>query len=150
MVKYSESVIETARSYYVLEGKKIDEIHVLLGVPLKTLYNWQKKYKWDDDIKNGGGLSIYLEMQQQFVSKIKESMNNGTLADPATVDSLWKLAKLLERMMPQRVMLSNIFKFVEDTVHYFINSDEDNDFMGKIHAHIPKLADYLRKKYTSE
>lgn len=150
MAKYNESVIETARGYYVLEGKTLEQIQGLLSIPLKTLYNWKNKFAWDEDIKNGGGLSIYLEMQQQFVQKIKESMNNGTLTDPGTVDSLWKLAKLLEKMMPQRVMLSNIFKFMEDMVHYFINSEEENEFMSKIHAHIPKLADYLRKKYTND
>ena len=150
MAKYNESVIETARGYYVVEGKTLDQISKLLDIPLKTMYNWQKKYKWDEDIKSGGGLSLYLEMQQQLVAAIKDALANKTLTDPATTDSLWKLEKLIEKRMPQRVMLSNIFKFVEDTVHYFIESGEDNDFMGKIHGHIPKLADYLRKKYTNE
>jgi len=150
MARYSESVIETARGYYVIEGKSLEQISKLLDIPLKTCYNWRNKYKWDDDIRNGGGLSLYLEMQQQLVEGIKEALAGKKLTDPATTDSLWKLEKLIEKRMPQRVMLSNIFKFVEDMVNYFVGSQESQEFMEKLHEHVPKFADYLRKKYTNE
>lgn len=150
MAKSNESLISTAREYYVLQGKKLDQIAELLNIPLKTLYNWKKKFNWDNDIRVGGSLSLYLEMQQQLVEAIKDALANGTLTDPATTDSLWKLEKLIEKRMPQRVMLSNIYSFVEDTVNYFINCGESNEFLTKIHEHLPQLADYLRKKYTNE
>ncbi|MDD4310646.1 MAG: hypothetical protein PHO32_09720, partial [Candidatus Cloacimonetes bacterium] len=134
----------------VVEGKSIEQIVTLLNIPPKTLYNWARKYKWDDDIKNGGGLSLYLEMQKQFVQKVKESIANNNLTDPSTTDSLWKLAKLIEKQMPQRVMLSNIFQFVEDMVNYFINAQLSNEFMELLHEHTPKFADFLRKRYTNE
>lgn len=150
MPRYDKSVVDTARGFYVVEGKSIEQIVTLLNIPMKTLYNWARKYKWDDDIKNGGGLSLYLEMQKQFVLKIKEAIDKNTLTDPATTDSLWKLAKLIEKQMPQRVMLSNIFQFVEDMITYFINAELPNEYMELLHEHTPKFADYLRKKYTNE
>lgn len=148
--KYDHSVIETARTYYVLEGKTIEQISTLLRIPHKTIWNWAKKGGWDQDIQNSGGLNLYLEIQKQFVEKIREVSNNGTLTDPSVTDSLWKLAKLMERMMPKKVMLSNIFKFMEDMVMYFVDCQIEGDFMGHLHEHVPKFADYLRKKYTNE
>lgn len=150
MARYSESVIETARQYYVLEGKAVAAISEALKIPLKTVYNWVRKYGWDNDIRNSGGFNLFLEMQKSFIDKIRESIELGALTDPATVDSLWKLAKLMERMMPKRMQLSNLFGFMEDMVGYFVNSGEDEDFMVVLHRHVPLFADYLRKKYTSE
>lgn len=150
MGKYSESVIETARQYYVLEGKTYQQISEVLRIPVKTVWNWIKKYEWDKDIRNAGGFNLFLEMQKQFVAKIKEAIDAETLTDPGTVDSLWKLAKLMERMMPKRMQLSNLFQFVEDLVGYFVASGEDADFLAKLHYHVPHFADYLRKKYTTE
>lgn len=150
MARYSDSVVETARQYYVLEGKSVTQICETLKLPLKTVYNWVKKYEWDKDIHLSGGFNLFLEMQKQFVERIKLACDRDELTDPGTVDSLWKLAKLLEKMMPKRMQLSNLFKFMEDLVTYFIGTGEDEEFMTKLHQHVPQFADYLRKKYTTE
>lgn len=147
---YKQSVIETARQFYVLEGKTVDQISQGLNIPLKTVYNWVRKYEWDKDIKNAGNVGLYLEMQRQFQAKIQEAIDAGRFADPSTADALWKTAKIMERMAPQKMMLSNIFNFLEDLTTYFTAKVDDADFMEKYKSVLPELADWLRKKYTNE
>jgi hypothetical protein len=143
MANYKESVIETARGLYVVEGKTVQQVSELLKIP-------QHKFEWDKDIRSGGGFNLFLEMQKQFVAKIEQAVELEKLTDPAMVDSLWKLAKLMERMMPAKIRLSNIFMFLEDMVTYFVNCGESQEFMERLHKQVPLLADWLRKKYTNE
>ena len=147
---YKKSVIDAAKHLYMLEGKTIKQISKELSVPERTIWNWIKKYEWDKDISSATGFNLLLEMQKKFAEKVEEVIKNGTLTDSAVADSLWKIAKLMERMMPKRMQLSNLFQFMDDMVSYFSISGESPEFLKRIQEHIPKLGDYLRKKYMSE
>lgn len=144
---YKKSVVEAAKHMYMVEGKTARYIAEKLGVAEKTVYTWIKRHGWNRDIASPTGFNLLLDMQKEFASKIKEVTEDGTLTDPAVADSLWKVAKLMERMAPQRVQLSNLFQFMDDMVSYFSISGESEEFLKRIQAHIPKLGDYLRKKY---
>ena len=147
---YKKSVIETARTFYVLEGKTLNQIAEMMGIPHKTVWNWAKKFGWDEDIRSGGNVSLFLEMQKQFQSAIKRAIDQDKFADPSTADALWKTAKIMEKMMPERMMLSNIFKFLEDLTNFYVANVESPEFMEIYQAQLPKLADWLRNKYTNE
>lgn len=147
---YKKSVIETARTFYVLEGKTLNQIAEMMGIPHKTVWNWAKKFGWDEDIRSGGNVSLFLEMQKQFQSAIKHAIDQDKFADPSTADALWKTAKIMEKMMPERMMLSNIFKFLEDLTNFYVANVESPEFMEIYQAQLPKLADWLRNKYTNE
>lgn len=144
---YKKSVVEAAKHMYMVEGKTARYISDKLGVAEKTVYNWIKRHDWNRDIASPTGFNLLLDMQKEFAAKIKEVTEDGTLTDPAVADSLWKVAKLMERMAPQRVQLSNLFQFMNDMVSYFSISGESEEFLKILQAHIPKLGDFLRKKY---
>jgi len=147
---YKQSVIETARQFYVLEGKTVEQISSTLQIPLKTCYNWVRKYEWDKDIRTYGGVGMFLEMQKQFMEQVKLAIDEKKFADPSTADALWKTGKLMEKFAPQKVMLSNIFQFLDDMTNYFVAKVESSVFMEIYQTQLPELADWLRKKYTSE
>lgn len=147
---YKQSVIETARQFYVLEGKTTQQISDILKIPHKTVYNWVKRHGWDEDIRNGGNVSLFLEMQKQFQAAIQKALNEEKFADPSTADALWKTAKIMERLMPEKMMLSNIFKFLEDLTTFFVAKIESPEFMEQYQSVLPDLGDWLRKKYTND
>jgi transposase-like protein len=147
---YKQSVIETARQFYVLEGKTVEQISTALGIPLKTCYNWVRRFEWDKDIRSGSNVGLYLEMQRQFQAAIQLAIEQDRFADASTADALWKTAKIMEKMAPQKMMLSNIFNFLEDLTTYFVAKIDDAEFMERYQAVLPELGDWLRKKYTNE
>jgi hypothetical protein len=147
---YKQSVIEMARGLYVLEGKTTQQISEMLAIPHKTVWNWVRKFEWDKDIQNGGTVSLWLEMQKQFQAQIKLALEQDRFADPATADALLKTSKLMEKMMPQKMLLSNIFKFLEDMTNFFVAQVANPEFMEIYQEKLPALADWLRAKYTNE
>jgi hypothetical protein len=95
-------------------------------------------------------VSLWLNMQKQFAAAVAKAIDEGNLADPSTADALWKTAKLMDRLMPEKVLLSNIFRFLEDLTNFFVAQVEDAHFMEVFQKCLPKLADFLRNKYTNE
>jgi len=147
---YKVQTIETARQFYIVEGKSPREIAEVMKIPVRCVYNWIKKGEWDKDIRDGSGLALSMEMERQFVGEIRKALDEERLTDPATADALWKIAKMMEKMRPKRVMLSNVFSFMEDAVNYFVNNENDGEWLEKLHKHIPLLADWLRRKYAGD
>lgn len=150
VTRYDKKTIETARQFYIIEGRSIAEISEILGLPVRTLHNWRVNKKWDREIQDGGNVSLYLNMQKQFVVAVKKAIDEGKLADPSTADSLWKTAKLMDRLMPAKVLLSNIFSFLEDLTKFFVAHVDNPEFLEIYQAQLPQLADWLRAKYTNE
>lgn len=147
---YKKATIELARRYYVVEGKTISQISQVIGVPETTIYKWQRREQWDKDVADGGNVSLWLNMQKQFAQAVKTAIDENKLTDPSTADSLWKTAKLMDRLMPEKVMLSNIFNFLEDITRFFATVAGDTEFLERFQDLLPDLADHLRQKYTTE
>lgn len=147
---YKKATIELARRYYVVEGKTINQISQVIGVPETTIYKWQRRGEWDKDLADGGNVSLWLNMQKQFAEAVKKAIDENKLTDPGTADSLWKTAKLMDRLMPEKVLLSNIFSFLEDITHFFVARVGDGAWLTRYQETLPELSDYLRAKYTSE
>lgn len=145
---YKTDTIETAKQFYVIEKREATDIANALQIPLKTVYNWIKKGNWDKLRPNSGTLSLAMDMEEAFTKKIREAIDNGTLTDAGTADSLWKTAKIIEKLKPQKMLLSNIFTFLQDMVDYFVTTTDDPDLLKLIQTHIGQFADYLRKKYA--
>ena len=140
-----------ARTLYVVEGKTVEEICNVMNIPNRTVWNWKIKGQWDKELaENNGNVSLFLEMQRQFATAIKNAINDNKLADPATADALWKTAKLMDRLLPEKMLLANLFSFLEDMTNYFVNNVMDVEFMDKFKEHIKPLSDHLRAKYTKD
>jgi hypothetical protein len=147
---YKKTTVEMARRFYVVEGKTMRDIAEVMGIPETTLYKWQRKNNWNQDVANGGNVSLWLNMQKQFSVAVQNAVSEGKLTDPSTADALWKTAKLMDRLMPEKVMLSNIFSFLEDVTRFFASAVGDSEWLVKFQELLPDLADHLREKYTSE
>lgn len=147
---YKKDVIELARRFYVVEGKTIEEISRVMNLPNRTVWNWKQKGLWDKELSDSGFVSMFLEMQKQFTEAIKDAIKDKKLADPATADALWKTAKLMDRLLPEKMLLANLFSFLEDMTNYFMNNETSPEFLDKFRQHLKPLSDCLRAKYTKD
>jgi hypothetical protein len=147
---YKKAVKEHAKSLYVLDGKPLEEISKIISVPLKTLYGWRKKNNWDDAITYGGTINLVAEMQKAFAEAVKKAIESDTLTSPAVADSLYKTSKLMEKLLPKKMMLANIFNMFEDIVMYAKTYIDNDRFIDDLTKYLPEIADFLRKKYSEE
>lgn len=147
---YKKEVIETARKLYAIEGNTINEISEKMKIPIETLYRWQRKGEWTKDVQGGGQISLWLNMQTAFMSAVRKAVDEDRLTDPATADSLWKTAKLMDRLMPEKVLLSNIYSFLEDMTRFIAATVEDAQFLETFQSLLPQLGEHLRDKYSKD
>lgn len=152
---HSKRIIEIAKNLFVIEDRDPKEITELIleqtgeVVSEAAIYRWRKKYNWDKYIQQGGNISLAMELQKQYYEELQKAIDEKKLTDPKTADSLIKMANVLEKLMPKKTLLANIFIFMEETVNYFSGHIEDENFIKKFQKYIPELSDHLRKKYTS-
>jgi len=146
---YKKSIKEHAQGLYVIEGKSISDISNLLNIPEKTLYRWKHQYNWDSAV-GSGTINLVGEMQKAFYGKVQEAIQNGKLTDPSTADSLYKTSKLMEKLLPKKMMLANIFNMMDDIVAYSKSYIEDDVFIERLGKYLPEIADHLRKKYSED
>jgi hypothetical protein len=146
-MRYKNAIKEHAQSLYVIEGKSIGYIASMMKIPEKTLYRWKHQYKWDSAV-GSGTINLVGEMQKAFYNKVQEAIQNGSLTDPSTADSLYKTSKLMEKLLPKKMMLANIFSMLEDIISYTRTYIEDDRFIEALGKYLPEIADFLRKKYS--
>ncbi len=145
---HKKVIKEKAKQLYCIEGKTIDEIGTLLRIPDKTIYKWKKQFLWDDYLKTAGNVGMAMELQNAFAEEIQIAIAEKKLTDPATADALYKTSKMLEKLLPKKIMLANIFNLLEDIVIYTKNNIQDDKFVNSLSKYIPEIADFLRRKYN--
>ena len=136
-----------AKELYCVEGKKIKEISTILAVPEKTLYKWKHEGEWDSSLKQSGTIGMAIELQKCLIKSIQDAIENQTLTDPATSDALYKSLKLMEKLLPKKVMLANIFNMIADITNYLKTFGNDS-FLTEWMRLLPEISDFLRKKYN--
>ncbi|MFA7543523.1 MAG: hypothetical protein WCY84_04040, partial [Candidatus Cloacimonadaceae bacterium] len=97
---YTQVQKDSALAQFV-EGKSLDTISTVLGIPLKTLYNWRKKNDWDSRMRIGN-IDIAISIEQEIYKLLQKMIENESIGNPAEVDKLAKLTKVLERINPSR------------------------------------------------
>ena len=136
-----------AKELYCVEGKKVKEIAKILNIPTKTLYKWKLSDEWDNALKQAGNVGMALELQKQFMEEVKNAIDENRLAEPKTADALYKTSKLMEKLLPKKVMLANIYNMLEDITNYIKTLGNDK-FMNYWTTFLPEISDFLRKKYN--
>ena len=136
-----------AKQLYVVEGKKVEEIAAIVNVSVKSIYRWKQQDEWDKSLKSSGNIGIAIEMDKAFKDRIAQAISNGTLTEPSVADALYKTSKLMEKLLPKKIMLANIFNMLEDTTNY-IKTIGNDKFLSDWARHLPEIADFLRKKYN--
>jgi len=136
-----------AKELYVIEGKKLEDIAETLHISPRTLYQWKTKEDWDRDLKTTGNIALKVDLQRSFEDAIRKAIDNETLTDAATVDSLYKMLRIMEKLAPQKVLLSNIFNMLQDVTDYFRNVGDDK-LLSLWVKYLPEIGSFLRKKYS--
>ena len=136
-----------AKELYCVEGKKIKEIASMLAVPEKTLHRWKYLGEWDNALRSAGSVGMAIELQKSLMDEVKIAIDEKRLTDPATADALYKTFRLMEKLMPKKVMLANIFNLLQDITNYLKNLGNDK-FLTEWVRHLPEISDFLRKKYN--
>jgi len=145
---YKKIIKDHAKDLY-LQGRTIPEVTKILDIPERTIMRWKKKYKWEDSEKSVSPLALVYQLQEAFNNKLQEALNDDTLGNPAVADSLVKLAKIMDRTIPKKIMLANILNMLTDVTAYFRNHVEDDAFIDQFSRYIPEIADFLKNKYTA-
>ena len=145
---YKKVIKNQAKELYVIENKTVEEIASILRIPWRTLMRWKKLYKWEDDCKTASNIGLAMEMQKAFFERIQKAIHEDKLTEPAVADSLYKTAKLMEKLLPKKIMLANIYNLLQDIVGYINAYVEDDVFANAFARYLPEISEYLRKKYN--
>ncbi len=131
---------------YVVEGKSINEIAELTGKALSNLYKWKKQDKWDDKCITGS-VELSVTLEQKLLAKIKEFTDNDTLINNA--DALSKLQKIVDRLRPEKVLLSSMYAFLK-AITSFIMKTRDQVLIDKWTLILPDISNHLRELFTKD
>lgn len=136
-----------AQNLYVIEGKTVEDISKILKIPTQTLYRWRYENGWDNSLKQGGSLGMAIKLQESLMNDIRKAIENGNLTEPQTADAIYKTSKLIEKFLPKKTMLANIFNMLQDVTTYIRNLGDDK-FVSVWVKYLPEISDFLRKKYN--
>lgn len=146
---YKKIVRESAREMYVVQGMPVTKIAEALHISLRTVMDWRKKEEWDNLIEQGGTVGLAMKAYSKYMEMLQNAIDNDEL-DPGTIDALNKFRIQIDKLMPKKTLLSNIYMFFNDIADYASTSIPDDDFRKGLEKYMPEMADHLRRKYAAE
>ena len=138
---YTQVQKDSALAQFV-EGKNLNTISKVLGVPLKTLYNWRKKYDWDSRMRIGN-IDIAISIEQEIYKLLQKMIENKSIGNPAEVDKLAKLTKVLERINPSRQIYNSLYRLLDGVTDY-VNRAGDAELTKVWQKHLRPLGEHLK------
>ncbi len=139
--------LEAKRLY--LEGNNINDISAGMGIPRSTIEKWKRNEDWDSEFTQYSAHQLAEDMQKEFYLGVKKAIKEGKLTDPGTADALLKSSQLMAKVIPEKVLLSNLMKMLKDQTEYF-QRFADDDFVLEWGKHLQGLSEFLRKRYGTE
>jgi hypothetical protein len=131
-----------------IQRKSLAQIHEITGIPLRSLYNLKHKYDWDSYLRIGN-IELAKKAEEEFFKEINKAIEQDRLGDPGTVDKLTKLGKVLERLLPKRQLLNNIYSILEAQTDY-INRLGNPELAQLWQKHLAPLAEHLRLTFAGK
>ena len=122
---YKKIVKEQAKELF-LQGRTLEEIAKITTVPERTLMRWRKEHKWEDAEKSASPLGLVYKLQKAFNETLNKALDEDKLGDPKVADTLVKLASIMERTIPRKMMLVNILNMLTDLTAYFQTHVDDD------------------------
>jgi hypothetical protein len=138
---YSQVRKDSALAQFI-EGKSLDEVSRVLNVPLKTLYNWRHKYDWDSHLRIGN-IEIARNIEMEMYKLVRSMIDNESIGNPAEVDKLVKLTKVLERISPSRQIYNSLFRLLEGITDY-VNRARDPELTKVWQKHLRPISEHLK------
>ena len=147
---YRKVIRNKAKELYIIENKTIEQIANILRISWRTIIRWKKEDNWEIDSKKASNIGIVIEMQKALYQAITQAIRENNLTDPSVVDAIYKTSKMIEKMLPKKMMLANIFNMLEDIVTYINSYVDDDKFSSGFAKYLPEISEFLRKKYADE
>jgi hypothetical protein len=142
---YTQITKDCALNHYI-EGKSVDDISKTLGVPLKTLYNWRHKYDWDSHLRIGN-IEIARNIEMEMYKLVQRMIDDESIGNPAEVDKLVKLTKVLERISPTRQIYNSLFRLLEGITDY-VNRARDPELTKVWQKHLRPIGEHLKQVFA--
>ena len=142
---YSQVHKDSALALFI-EGKALEEVSRVLNVPLKTLYNWRKKYDWDSRMRIGN-IDIAISMEQEIYKLLKTMIEDKTIGNPTDVDKLSKLTKVLDRINPSRQIYNSLYRLLEGITDY-VNRSQDTELTKVWQKHLRPIGEHLKQVFA--
>ncbi len=129
-----------------LDGRTMVDIENTLKIPIKTLYNWRRRYNWDE-YRRVGNISAAKLVEMQLYEMLQDMANNDKLSDPSEVDKVSKLMKVLDRMNPSRQVYNSLYMFLEAITKY-VNQSRDPELVSAWRAHMSSISEHLKALFA--
>lgn len=136
---------ENCKQIYIELGKSPAELAALSGVAVRTVENWIRNGKWDDEKQQQVNLEKQIEINQKkaLLQGLKAYADNPENKDLQSLVGL--LRSYNEKNKPSQVYKENIIRFIDNTVDFFLEKhmpDTANIFKESLR----ELAEYLLMK----
>jgi hypothetical protein len=127
-----------------------EEIRKKLNIKsLKTIYSWKANEHWDDVVKKFSPIQLVTDMQSGLYAEIQKAINDQKLTDPKVADALYKVSAVMEKLVPQKVMLANIMAMLEYQSNW-IKKNCSPKFALEWAKNLPEMADQMRAFYGTD
>jgi hypothetical protein len=144
---FSQTTKDNALAFFI-EGIPLADIASRLNIPLKTLYNWKTKNDWKSYLRIGN-IEIGRNAELELYKQVKAAIDNESIGDPAVVDKLAKLSKVLERLTPNRQILGSMYRFLEAQTDY-VNRAGDLELTKVWQKHLKPISAHLKSVFSAQ
>ena len=130
-------LLPKAENLYCIENYTPDMIAEKLNISRRTVFNWKKKYKWENsnrikDFSKQFTGKIYL-LGAKLLKKINEDLDNNRILSKHSVCALEEIIKIITKREKEQVSASigipNDKKYRENFTPEFINQIQ-KDILG--------------------
>lgn len=129
-------LLKQAENLYCIENLTPDIIAEKLNVSRRTIFNWKKKYKWDNhlvrikDFSKQFATEIY-SVGAKILSKLNDDLSNNRVLNKHSICALAEIIKIITKkeQISTSIDFSNNKKYREDFTSNFIQQIQ-KDILG--------------------
>ncbi len=131
-------LLKQAENLYCIENLTPDMIAEKLNVSRRTIFNWKKKYKWDNhivkikDFSNQFTTEIY-SVGAKILSKLNDDLGNNRVLNKHSICALAEITKIITKNERKQnfapINFSNNKKYRENFTPDFIHQIQ-KDILG--------------------
>ena len=130
-------LLKKAENLYCIENFTPDMIAEKLNISRRTVFNWKKKYKWENsnrikDFSKQFTGEIY-SLGVKLLKKINEDLDNNRILNKHSICALEEIIKIITKHEKEQsttsISFNNNKKFNEDFTPNFINQIQ-KDILG--------------------
>lgn len=134
-----------------IQGLKPEQIEERTGIGARTIHRWKSIEEWDKDFEQlqMGNIGISINLRNAALSVINKLRKSEDKDITSAADTLAKLAKIMERFDPHRVIYSDLLHLFNCLIE-FAEMKSDKIFFDKLSVYLPEISQYILDKYGVE